>query len=90
MAKSTGIIVTAGVITIGNEFVQKPGSIATFFKPAVAFLLTAMIFSGLEKLDEQAAVGLASIVMITVLIGGVNSSYKSPAAEVLSIFGGKS
>lgn len=87
MARSTGIILTAGVITIGNEFVQKPGSVATFFKPAMAFLLTALVFSGLEKLDEEAAVGLAAIVMITVLIGGVNSSYRSPAQEVLSIFG---
>jgi hypothetical protein len=89
MAKSTGIILTAGVITIGNEFVQKPGNIGTFFRPAAAFLLTAAVFSGLEKLDEDAAVGLAVIVMITVLLGGVNSSYKSPAQEVLSLFGGK-
>ena len=89
MAKSTGIILMAGVITIGNEFVQKPGSVGTFFRPAAAFLGTALVFSGLEKLDEQAAVGLAAIVMITVLIGGVNSAYKSPAAEVLSLIGGK-
>lgn len=89
MAKSTGIILTAGVITIGNEFVQKPGSIGTFFRPAIAFLGTALVFSGLEKLDEEAAVGLAVIVMITVLIGGVNHAYKSPAAEVLSLIGAK-
>lgn len=89
MARSTGIILTAGVITIGNEFVQKPGNFGTFFRPAVAFLGTALVFSGLEKLDEQAAVGLAVIVMITVLIGGVNKNYKSPAAEVLSLIGAK-
>ena len=89
MAKSTGIILTAGVLTIGNEFVQKPGSFGTLFRPAVAFLGTALVFSGLEKLDEQAAVGLAVIVMITVLIGGVNKSYRSPAQEVLSLIGGK-
>jgi hypothetical protein len=87
MAKSTGIILAAGVITIGNEFIQKPGAtFTTFVRPTAAFLLTAAIFSGLEKLDEQAAVGLATIVMITVLIGGINSSYKSPAQEVLSLF----
>jgi hypothetical protein len=89
MAKSTGIILAAGVLTIGNEFVQKPGNVGTFFRPAVAFLGTAWVFAGLEKLDEQAAVGLAAIVMITVLVGGVNSSYRSPAAEVLSLIGGK-
>jgi hypothetical protein len=89
MARSTGIILTAGVITIGNEFVQKPGSVGSFFRPAIAFLGTALVFSGLEKLDEEAAVGLAVIVMITVLIGGVNHAYKSPAAEVLSLIGAK-
>lgn len=89
MARSTGIIVTAGVITIGNEFIQKPANIGLFFRPAAAFLLTAFVFSGLEKLDEDAAVGLATIVMITVLLGGVNKDYKSPAAEVLSLFGKK-
>jgi energy-converting hydrogenase Eha subunit B len=90
MAKSTGIILTAGALTIGNEFVQKPGSIGTLFRPAMAFLGIALVFSGLEKLDEDAAVGLAVIVMITVLFGGVNHAYKSPAAEVLSLIGAKS
>lgn len=89
MAKSTGIILAAGVLTVGNEFVQKPASVGTLFRPAAAFLGVALVFSGLEKLDEQAAVGLAAIVMITVLIGGVNSSYRSPAAEVLALIGGK-
>lgn len=89
MAKSTGIILTAGAITIGNEFVQKPGNIGTFFRPAMAFLGIALVFSGLEKLDEDAAVGLAVIVMVTVLFGGVNHAYKSPAAEVLSLIGAK-
>lgn len=77
------------MITIGNEFIQKPASLGLLFRPAAAFFLTAWIFAGLEKLDEDAAVGLASIVMITVLIGGVNKSYKSPAQEVLSLFGPK-
>jgi hypothetical protein len=89
VAKSTGIILAAGVLTVGNEFIQKPAGVATLFRPAVAFLGTAWLFAGLEKLDEQAAVGLAAIVMITVLVGGVNKDYRSPAAEVLSLIGGK-
>jgi hypothetical protein len=90
MAKSTGIILAAGVITIGNEFIQKPAAtFTTFVRPTAAFLLTALVFSGLEKLDEDAAVGLATIVMITVLLGGVNKDYKSPAQEMLSLFGKK-
>jgi hypothetical protein len=84
MAASTGIILTAGVITFGNEWAQtgKPN-----WRVAIASLGTAWLFSGLEKLDEQAAVGLAAIVMITVLFGGVTPGVKSPAAEVLSLIG---
>jgi hypothetical protein len=87
MAASTGIILTAGVITFGNEWLQK-GTVN--FRVAAATLGSALVFAGLEKLDQQAAVGLASIVMITVLIGGVSAGYKSPAAEVLSLIGAKS
>lgn len=86
MAASTGIILTAGVITFGNDWLQlgKPN-----WRIAVATLGTAVVFAGIEKLDEQAAVGLAVIVMITVLIGGVTPGVKSPAAEVLSLLGKK-
>ncbi len=86
MSASTGIILTAGAITLGNEFLQS-GQLN--FRAGVAFLGSALVFSGLEKLDQEAAVGLAVIVMITVLIGGVNKQYKSPAQEVLSLIGQK-
>jgi hypothetical protein len=86
MAASTGIVLTAGVITIGNEFVQG-ASIGSLFKPAIATLGTALVFSGLEKLDQEAAVGLAVIVMITVLVGGISKAKKSPVQEVVSLFG---
>jgi hypothetical protein len=90
MAESTGIILLAGAITIGNEFVQTPAAtFSTFVRPAIATVGAAFIFSGLEKLDQQAAVGLAAIVMITVLIGGISKAKKSPAQELLSLFGGK-
>lgn len=84
MARSTGLILMAGVIVVGNEFAQG-APVTSLIRPGVATLGTALIFSGLEKLDEQAAVGLAVIVMITVLIGGVNPKYKSPASEILSL-----
>lgn len=86
MAESTGLILTAGAIVFVNEWLQggKPN-----WRVAAATLGSALIFSGLEKLDTEAAVGLAVIAMITVLIGGVNPAYKSPAAEVLSLIGTK-
>ncbi|MGO9220547.1 MAG: hypothetical protein ACLP5E_22725 [Streptosporangiaceae bacterium] len=86
MSASTGIILTAGAITFVNEFLQG-GKLN--FRIAIATLGSALVFSGLEKLDQEAAVGLAAIVMITVLIGGVTPGYKSPAQEVLSLIGSK-
>jgi hypothetical protein len=84
MAESTGLILTAGAITFVNEWLQggKPN-----WRVAAATLGAALVFSGLEKLDTEAAVGLAVIAMITVLIGGTNPAYKSPAAEVISLLG---
>ena len=82
MASSTGLILTAGVITFGNEWLQlgRPN-----WRIVLGTLGSAVVFAGLEKLDEQAAVGLAAIVMITVLVGGVTPGVKSPAQEVLSL-----
>lgn len=82
MAESTGLILTAGVIAFGNDWVQtgKPK-----FRMAVATLGAAVVFSGLEKLDEQAAVGLAVIVLITVILGGVTPGVKPPAQEILTL-----
>lgn len=86
MAASTGLVLTAGAITFTNEWIQGGGP---NWRVAIATLGSALVFSGLEKLDEEAAVGLAVIVMITVLIGGVNPKYKSPAQEVLGLIGSK-
>jgi hypothetical protein len=86
VSKSTGIILTAGNITVGNDFAQGV-ALGKIVRPAVAFLGTALIFSGLEKLDQDAAVGLAAIVMITVLIGGVGAAPKSPFQELIALTG---
>jgi hypothetical protein len=84
MAESTGLILTAGVITFGNEWLQGGGP---NWRVAIGTLGTAAVFAGLEKLDQRAAVGLAVIVVITVLIGGVTPKYKSPTQELLTVLG---
>jgi len=86
MAASTGLILAAGSITFANEWLQldHPN-----WRIVLGTLGSAVVFSGLEKLDESAAVGLAAIVMITVLLGGVTPGVKSPAQEVLSLLGTK-
>lgn len=82
MAKSTGIVLTAVAIGMGNEFVQGQG---INFRMGIAGLGAALLLSGVEKLNETAGVGLASIVLITVLLTPFKG--KSPAQEVLTLMG---
>jgi len=67
MAKSTGIVLTATGISFANEFVQSDG---TNINIRVLFAggLLALVFDGIEKVNEQAAVGLSVIALITVLV----------------------
>lgn len=86
MAKSTGIILTAGAITFGNEWIHHKLN----WKIPVATMGAAVIFAGLEKLSEPAAVGLAFIALVTTIIGGVTPGVPSPAVQILqAINGGK-
>jgi len=84
MARSTGLILTAGTITFGNEWLQtgRPN-----WRVPAATLGAAAVFAGLETLSEPAAVGIAAIAVITVLVGGVTPGIKSPAQEVLDLLG---
>lgn len=74
MAKSTGIVLTATMISFGNEWVQtnKPN-----FRVLVAGGAVAVLFAGIESINEKAAVGLSVIMMITVLFTPFNK--QSPA-----------
>lgn len=87
MAASTGIILAAGGITTVNEFIH--GKIN--WRVPVATLGAAVLFAGLEKLSVAAAVGIASIALITVLFASVTPGLPSPASQILSFMqsGGK-
>ena len=80
MAASTGIILAAGGITTLNEFLHHQFN----WKVPIATLGAAVVFAGLEKLSQPAAVGIASIALITVLIGGVTPGIPSPLSQILS------
>lgn len=84
MAQSTGIILTAGTITFANEWFQKG---TPNWRVPVATLAAAFMFAGIEKVSAPLAVGIASIAMITVLLGGVTPGVKSPAQELLIALG---
>jgi hypothetical protein len=74
MAKSTGIVLTATVISFANDWVQtnKPN-----FRIAMAGMGVALIFDGIEKLNQRAAVGLSVMMFIAVMLSPMHG--KSPA-----------
>lgn len=84
MAASTGIILAAGGITMLNEWLHHKFN----WKVPAATFGAAVVFAGLEKLSPAAAVGVASIALITVLVGGVTPGVPSPVAQIISVMNG--
>ena len=80
MAKSTGIVLTATGISFANEWVQDP--IHPNFRVLVAGGVVAVIFSGVEKINERAAVGLGILMFITVMITPFKGN--SPAQTLMN------
>lgn len=74
MAKSTGIVLTATAIGFTNEWINTG---TPNFRIGMAGLGTALLFSGIERLNERAATGLATIMFITVMLTPFNG--RSPA-----------
>ena len=65
MAKSMGIVLTGTAIGITNEMMQ---GYQFNFRMGMAGLGAGLFLSGLEKINEQAGVGLSVIVFITMMI----------------------
>jgi len=80
MAKSTGIVLTGTGISFANEFMQTK---TPNFRIIMAGLGVALLFDGIEKIDERAAVGLSIIFVVTVLLTPING--KAPTQTVLSL-----
>jgi hypothetical protein len=80
MAKSTGIVLTATAIGMGNEFMQGYG---VNFKMGIAGLGAALFLTGVEKINETAGVGISVIVLVTVLLTPFKG--RAPAQELLTL-----
>lgn len=80
MAKSTGIVLTAGGIAFANEWLNG-GSVN--LRIPVATLGVAVVFAGIEKLDETAAVGLSIMMLVLALVTPING--KAPAQTVVAL-----
>jgi hypothetical protein len=86
MAKSTGIVLTAVGIGMGNEFIQGHG---VNFRMGIAGLGAALFLSGVEKLNQTAAVGISVLLLITVFVTPFKGR-RGPAQEILFLINSKS
>ena len=80
MSQSTGIMLFAGTVSFGNEWIQtgKPN-----FRIPVATLVAGLFLNGVERLYPKAGTGLAVIVLITVLATPFQG--KSPLQEAVAV-----
>jgi hypothetical protein len=78
--EATGIMLTAGAISFGNEWLQSGNP---NFRIPVATLASTFFLHGLTKIYPKAATGLSVIVLITVLITPLNG--KSPMQTVIEV-----
>lgn len=89
MAASTGILLAVGGIAAGNEWLHQRQDAAV--KITVATLAASVVFAGLEQLPggRPFAVGVASIALVSVLLGAVTPGVPSPAQQILDYINGK-
>jgi hypothetical protein len=80
MAQSTGIMLAAGAISFGNEWLQTG---TPNFRIPIATMVSALFLNGIEKIYPKAAVGLGVIVMITVLVTPLHG--KSPMQTAVDV-----
>lgn len=80
MAKSTGIILTAGVISFGNEWIQEN---KINYRIPVATLGAAFFLAGVERLNEKAGVGLAWMALILAFLTPIKG--KAPAQTAVQL-----
>ena len=82
MAKTTGVLLAIGGITVANRVIFNDEEMD--WRIAIGTGLAAIVFSGLEKVNEQAAVGLAYIALVTVLLTRIDPRVPSPTESALS------
>jgi hypothetical protein len=84
MSQSTGIVLAAGAISFGNEWLLNHK--APDFKILLATGVAALMLSGAEHINKEIAVGIAWIALITVILAPVGST-NSPVTNLLKVSG---
>lgn len=82
MGASTGIVLTATAVSFSNEWIQTE---AINWRILFGGLGTALVFDGIEKVSEPAAVGLSIMMLISVMFVPFNGN--TPADTVLGFLG---
>jgi hypothetical protein len=84
MAQSTGVILVAGAISFGNEWLLEHK--APDLKIPLATGIAALMLAGAEHINQEIAVGIAWIALITVILAPVGST-NSPVTNLLKATG---
>lgn len=84
MAKSTGIILAVGGVTIFNDVVLNNEDVD--FRVPVATAFGAVVFSLLEKVNKEITVGFAWVALLTVLLARVNPNKPAPVETLLKMW----
>lgn len=87
MAASTPLLLAAGTITFGNEWLHNPSH--PNWKIPVATLAVSVVFAGIEAIPGATpfAVGVAAIALVGCVLGSFTPGVPSPAQQILSFMG---
>jgi hypothetical protein len=81
MAKSTGIILAVGGVTVFNQVILIKKEID--WRVPVATGFAAMAFSLLEKVNQTLTVGVAWVALLTVLLVRIDPKQPAPVETLL-------
>lgn len=87
MARSTGVVLGVGGITLFNQVILNQEKFT--WKVPIATAIAALMLDGLEHVAPDAAVALAWLALVTVVFTRVNPNVPSPAESLLNAMGRK-
>ena len=87
MARSTGIVLAVGGITMLNEVIlhDQPFN----WKVPIATGIAAVMLAGLENLSPELAVGIAWVALVAVSLTRINPNVPAPAESLAAAISGK-
>lgn len=84
MAKSTGVILAVGGVTMFNQVILQNQEIDWRVPVGTAF--AAVTFSFLEKVNQPLTVGVAWVALLTVLLARIDPKKPAPVETLLKFW----